>query len=48
MNLPATERRSLVRTLSDEEYSDVLAVCAKFPQVFISAETKGQCMHVTC
>ena len=36
-----TERRLLVRSLSDEEYLDILAVCSTFPHVNITAETQG-------
>jgi len=35
------ERRLLVRSLSDEEYLDILAVCSTFPHVDITAETQG-------
>jgi len=41
-SLPPVERRKLVRNLSDEEYSDILAVCSTFPHVAIEAETQGQ------
>lgn len=37
-----TERRLLVRRLSDEEYLDLLAVCATFPHVDVCAETQGE------
>ena len=37
-----TERRLLVRRLSDEEYLDLLAVCATFPHVDVGAETQGE------
>ena len=40
-SLHDTERRKLVRALSDEEYSDLLAVCAMFPRVAVSADTQG-------
>ena len=36
-----TERRLLVRSLSDEEYLDILAVCSTFPHVDVIAETQG-------
>ena len=36
-----TDRRSLVRLLSDEDYLDVMAVCAGFPHVSITTETQG-------
>lgn len=39
-SLSSAVKRSLVRTLTDEEYSDLLAVCAKFPKVTIEAKTQ--------
>ena len=30
-----------MRTLSDEQYSDIIAVCKKFPQVTIKAQSQG-------
>ena len=35
------DRRLLVRLLSDEDYLDIMAVCAGFPHVSIATETQG-------
>lgn len=35
------DRRALVRTLSDEEYNDIMAMCSMLPHVDIEAETQG-------
>ena len=37
-----SERRLLVRSLSDEEYLDVMAVCAMFPHIKVEADMKGK------
>ena len=41
-----SDRRALVRTLSDEEYEDVMAMCAMLPHMAIEAETQGGCNHI--
>ena len=35
------DRRSLVRSLSDDEYLDMMAFCNGFPRIDIEAETQG-------
>lgn len=39
--LPHLERRSLLRTLSDEQYQDVMNVVAVMPHVDIDVTCKG-------
>ena len=39
--MKASERRSLVRSLTDEQYQDIIAVCSMYPHVEIDAETQG-------
>ncbi len=36
-----TERRLLVRALSDEEYYNVMAVCSMFPHVELNTDMHG-------
>ena len=40
--MESSERRLLVRSLSDEEYLDMMAVCAGFPHVDITTEIQGR------
>ena len=39
--MKSDDRRALVRTLSDEEYNDIMAMCSMLPHVDIEAETQG-------
>ena len=39
--MKSNDRRALVRTLSDEEYNDIMAMCSMLPHVDIEAETQG-------
>ena len=43
--MKSADCRSLVRTLSDEEYADVMAMCSMLPHVDIEAVTQGMCLH---
>ena len=40
--MKSDDRRALVRTLSDEEYMDIMAMCSMLPHVDIEAETQGK------
>ena len=46
VSMKNSDRRALVRTLSDEEYEDVMAMCAMLPHMAIEAETQGGCNHI--
>ena len=37
----SSERRQLVRSLLDEEYLDIMAVCGGFPHIDITTEIQG-------
>ena len=43
--MKSADRRALVRTLSDDEYHDVMAMCSMLPHVDIKTETQGQSGH---
>ncbi|CAL4115189.1 unnamed protein product, partial [Meganyctiphanes norvegica] len=38
VSLPATERRHVLRSLSDEEFSDTMVVCSKMPKITMSVK----------
>jgi len=40
--LPEEERRSLLRTLTDAEYYDVMIVCRSMPRISLEANTEGR------
>ncbi len=41
------ERRSLLRSLADDEYRDVMNVCARMPNVTMEVTSKGEQGHVS-
>ena len=42
VSMKSSDRRALVRSLTDEEYHDILAMCSMLPHINIKAETQGQ------
>lgn len=43
VNMKDEERRLMLRSLSDHDYLDVIAVCAKLPYVEMTVKTEGRC-----
>jgi len=37
------ERRALLRTLADDEYTNVMNVCANLPYIEMDVKTEGGC-----
>ena len=44
--LADSDRKQIVRSLSDEEYSDIIAVFAGFPYVEVEAESHGKSLFI--
>lgn len=46
--LPATERRHVLRSLSDEEFNEVLIVCRRMPKIEMEVNYEGEGEALVC
>lgn len=48
LSLSPTERHHILRSLSEEEFTDVVVVCRKMPKVDMEINYEGEVAHKSC